>query len=82
MIIHEVPLCSPFCSPFLPTTRANDPLADAAGAVKKLRQNASDEQAADALERELGRLREHDDQAGPLALEGKGVTQGSCRNDH
>ena len=37
---------------------AEDPLAEAEAAVKKLRQDANDKQAVDALERALKRLKE------------------------
>jgi hypothetical protein len=41
-----------------PAGRAGDPLTEAESALKKLRANSNDKQAADALERALKQLKE------------------------
>jgi hypothetical protein len=50
--------------PTLTPKKANDPLAQAEAALKKLRANPSDKQAADALERALQRLKEREKRQG------------------
>jgi hypothetical protein len=52
------------------TKKADDPLAEAEAALKKLRERPDDKQAAEALERALKRLREREKpkQPGPGEL--------------